>query len=231
MKRFYSEASVQAQAAGFSVLLDGKPIRTPGGRPLSLPNEALAAAIAGEWLAQAEHIRPASMPLMQLASTALDRVGPARPAVIDHLAAYGGSDLLCYRAEAPADLVERQDRLWQPVLLWAEITFGIAMVVTAGVAPVPQPPESLAKLHDVVAAHDDFHLSALHSAVAATGSLLLGLALVKGNLSADEAFALSQVDETYQLELWGTDPGAAAARDALRNDIAAARQFIDLYLR
>jgi chaperone required for assembly of F1-ATPase len=231
MKRFYSEAATVGRSDGFVITLDGKPVRTPAGQILLLQSSALAEAIANEWSTQGENILPERMPLTQLASTALDRVIPNRPAILAQLLDYGKTDLLCYRAHGPGDLVERQDQVWQPLIDWAMASFDVVLRVTRGIIPVEQPEASLAALINVLERYDDMRLTALQSAVAATGSLLLGLALVEGRLDAEAAFAASQLDETYQAELWGEDAEAAKARLSLRNDIAAAAQFIDLYVR
>ncbi len=231
MKRFYSLAAVAEEGDGYVIALDGKTVRTPSGRILRLVHAPLAEAIAAEWLAQGDVIRPDAMPIMQLASTALDRVGPLRHVIVDQLVAYAGTDLLCYRAEAPRDLSERQERLWQPLVDWAEARFAVSLKVTHGVIPVDQPEATLKALRAAIEAYDDHQLTALQSAVPALGSVVLGLALIEGLLSADEAFVASQLDETYQNELWGEDPEAAKARAALRNDISAARRFLELSVR
>lgn len=231
MKRFYTEAAVLSHDQGTAIGLDGKPVRTPAGRLLLVRPAALAEAIAAEWRAQGEDIDPHSMPLCQLASTALDRVGPNRAAIVAQLVNYARTDLLCYRAEGPEDLVERQTRMWHPLIGWVADTFGATLLITHGVIPVSQPSEALDNLERVVAGYDVHVLTALQSAVAAMGSLVLGLALVEGRLTAEDAFAISQLDETYQQELWGEDPEAVRARDALRQDIAAAARFLELSVR
>jgi chaperone required for assembly of F1-ATPase len=231
MKRFYSQAAVAQSDEGYTITLDGKTVRTPAGRTLMVQHAPLAEAIADEWLAQGETIHPHSMPLSQLASTALDRVIPNRGVIVSQLVNYAGTDLLCYRAEAPRDLVERQDRLWQPLVDWVTASFGVELRVTCGVIPVAQPDATLLRLGEVLARYDDMQITALQSAVAAMGSLLLGLALVEQRLTAEESFAVSQLDETYQIELWGEDPEAARARAALRKDIAAAWRFLELCVR
>lgn len=231
MKRFYSLAAVVQSDEGYTIALDGKTVRTPAGRVLTVRHAPLAEAIAGEWLAQGETIRPDSMPLSQLASTALDRVIPNRPAIVSQLVNYAGTDLLCYRAEGPRDLVERQERLWQPLVDWVTATFGVELRVTRGVIPVEQPEGTLRSLEEILGRYDDLQITALQSAVAAMGSLFLGLALVEGRLSAEESFAASQLDETYQIELWGEDAEAGRAREALRKDIASAWRFLELSVR
>jgi chaperone required for assembly of F1-ATPase len=224
MKRFYKDATIARTEEGYVVRLDGRPVRTPGRRVLAVPARPLAAAVAAEWRAQGDRVDPASMPLTRLASTALD-LAERRPAIVDEIAAYAGTDLLCYRAEAPPDLVARQQAAWQPLLDWASARYGATLAVTAGVVPRPQPPEALAALRRAVEACDDMALVALHAATVAAGSLILALALLEGRLDAAEAYALSQLDETFQVEKWGEDAEAARRRAALRDDIAQAARF------
>lgn len=229
MKRVYTEVAVEPAEDGFAIMLDGRPVRTPGRRMLAVPSRALAEAIAAEWRAQGDRVEPRSMPLTRLASTALDLVGQRRPAIVDEIAAYAGTDLVCYRADAPAELAARQHAAWQPLLDWAAARYGAALVVTQGVVPRPQPPEALAALRRAVEAYDDMALVALHAATAAAGSLIVALALLDGRIDAAEAFAASQLDETFQIKKWGEDAEAARRRAALRDDLAQAAEFHRLH--
>lgn len=225
-KRFYKQAATQEQPDGIAVTLDGRPVRTPAGTPLRLPAAALAEAVAAEWQAQGEHIRPDGMPLMQLAATALDRVAPNRAAVIEELLRFAGTDLLCYRAETAGELRDRQARVWQPVLDWAAERFQASLCVTHGIMPIAQPDDALAALRRALEGLDDWRLTALQAATAATGSLLLGLALIDGRLDAAQAFAAAQLDELYQAEMWGDDEEAEERRERLRLDIDATARLV-----
>jgi len=227
-KRFYKEVSVSETEAGFSVALDGRALRTPKGTPLVVASRPLAEAIAGEWAAQEATIRPHTMPLFRLAATAVDRIGGERRTIVDGIVAYAQTDLLCYRAEAPGDLVERQQAVWEPLLEWMVRTHGVVFSVTAGVIPVPQPAEVEPRLRRVFEACDDFELAAMSSVTAACGSVVLALALAGGHIGAEEAFAAAQLDETYQAEQWGTDEEALARREKLRKEIIAAHRFLAL---
>lgn len=229
MKRFYKQTGIQAVPGGFAITLDGRSIRTPVGASLVVPTEKMALAIEAEWAAQGEDIRPETMPMTQLASTAIDRIGgAARGDIVGQLVRYAGTDLLCYRAGEPKELAARQEALWAPILSWAEARFGVSLAVTNGVMPVAQSAEVLDSLRLAVEAYDDMTLSALQLATAACGSLILALALVEGRLSGEEAFAASQLDETYQIELWGEDAEATRRRKALREDVMAASGFLQL---
>lgn len=228
-KRFYTESAVVALEDGtFEVALDGRSIRTPGGVAMSLPAPALGEAIAAEWAAQDETVRPLSMPMMRLAATAIDRVGRERDAVVAQIAAYGGSDLLCYRASAPEALVRRQAETWQPLLDWCARTHGAELAVTEGVTHVAQPPEALAALKAAAEAMDDFHLSALSQLTAACGSVVLALAVSAGRTDTAEAIAASQLDESWQAEKWGQDAEAQARRENLAREITNAVRFQEL---
>jgi chaperone required for assembly of F1-ATPase len=228
MKRFWKEAAAQEAEGGWTVALDGKPIRTPAKHPLLVPSRALAEGIAAEWRAQGEEVRPEAMPLMRLASTALDLVTKRREAVAAEIAKYAETDLVCYRAEHPAELAQRQQAGWGPILDWAMLRYDAPLAITAGVIPAPQDPATLRAYAAAVAAYDPLALTALHTATTACGSVVLGLALVEGRLAPEEAYALSQLDETFQIEQWGEDSEAARRRASLREDIHNAARFLEL---
>lgn len=228
MKRFYKQAAPVAAEDGFAVQLDARAVKTPGGRPLRVPTLALAEAVAREWQDQDGEIVPSRMPLTQLVSTALDRVGPERGHIQGQMIEYGRTDLLCYRAEAPLELVERQARQWQPLLDWARETLGADLVATEGIIAVEQSNAALEALSRRLDGYDVWTLTSAQAACAAAGSLILALALVEGRLDGDGVFALSQLDETYQIEQWGEDAQALARRRALAEDIAAAARLAAL---
>lgn len=208
-KRFWTKADVAEIDAGFSVVLDGRPVRTPAKAPLAVPTRALALAIAAEWDAQTGKVDPVSMPLTRAANAAIDKVRAQRAEVAQMIADYGGTDLLCYRAEAPEELVARQAAAWDPWLDWAGTALEAPLRVTAGVIPVEQPAKARAALSAAVHALDEFDLAALHDLVAMTGSLVLGLAVARGQLTPDAAWGLSRIDEDWQIEQWGEDEEAA----------------------
>jgi len=226
LRRFYQQARAIAAGTEFTILLDGKPLRTPAGAPLLLPTLALAEAIAAEWQAQGEQVQPRSMPMMQLAATAIDRVRPRLAQVIDEIVAYGATDLLCYRAERPPDLVQRQEEIWQPLLDWLRQRYDAHLQVTRCVVAVPQSDSSLGRLRAAVAAEGDLALAGLHALTGSLGSLVLALAILEGRIDAEAAFQACQLDETFQIERWGADTEAMAARESLRQDIAATARFV-----
>lgn len=230
MKRFYEQVSSASVDDGqrFEVLLDARGVRTPMRRPLQVPSPSLAGAIAEEWRAQGDEIDVESMPLTRISATAVDRVADDREGYIDQIAAFGGTDLVCYRAQAPAELVVRQVRVWQPLLDWAAETFGSELIVTDGLLPVDQPVDSLARLRAAVADHDSYELAALGVATSASGSVVVALALSKGHLDARTAFDVSQLDESYQVEMWGEEADAQARRDVLRAEIDCSAAFLEL---
>ena len=228
MKRFYKQAGVAPVADGHGVTVDDRLVRTPGKRDLVVPSAALAAAIAAEWEAQQREIRRETMPLTRLAGVTIERNSTEREAVVRQVAHYAGTDLVCYRATNPQALAARQQAVWQPLIDWALERYGAQLLVTSGVIPTSQPAASLAAFTKVVVGHDDFSLTALHAATTACGSLVIALALLEGRLDAADAFAASQLDESFQIEAWGEDGEQAKRRAALAAEISAAAQFISL---
>jgi len=227
-KRFYKEAASAPADEGFTVLLDGRRLKTPARKSLYLPTEGLATALAEEWGRQGEHIDPFAMPLTRLANTAIDRVEPQRAAVIDETVKFADTDLLCYRAEFPEALARRQHAAWQPLLDWAEAEYGARLAVTAGILPVAQPPEAFERLRVRVAELDDFALSGLQNAVSLFGSLILGLAVLRGRVDDASAFEAAHLDEAFQAEQWGEDAEAAQRLAQRRAELAETGRFLRL---
>jgi chaperone required for assembly of F1-ATPase len=228
MKRVYKSVASGPVDGGWGVALDGRKLRTPAKRVLRVPTPPLAAAIAAEWDAQDPDIHPETMPLTRLAATAIDRTAERRAEIAAEVANYAATDLVCYRADQPPALAARQEAVWQPLIDWAAGRYDAGLAVTVGIVPLAQSPTSLKTYAAVVAALDEFRLTALQAATAACGSLVIALALYEGRLDAGTAFAASQLDETFQIEAWGEDAEAAARRAALAEDIAGAARFLDL---
>lgn len=228
MKRFYKSAEAQPSPGGWSVTLDGRPIRTPAKASLVVPTESLARAIADEWAAQGDEIKPATMPLTGLANAAIDRVSADRDSFVDSIARYAESDALTYRAEHPEDLVQRQAATWNPILDWAERRYGIEFELVPGVMHRPQPAETIARLREPLAGLDAFQLTAMQPLVTISGSLVLALALAEGAIDEDTAWAAGEHDELYQIEKWGEDELAAQARGSRREAFAAGLRFLRL---
>lgn len=224
-RRFYKDASVAPGEGGFAVALDGRPLRTPAKAPLLLPTHSLAEAIAAEWAGQGEAIRPDTMPLTRLANVALDRAALAREALAAEIAKYGETDLLHHRAEGPAELVRRQAAAWDPILEWGRGALGLDLpVVTGVIAPARDASALIAR----ALALDVFRLTALAHATALFGSAWLGFALLLGRIAAEEAFALSRIDEDFQAEQWGVDAEAADRASRLAEEAKAVGRFIAL---
>jgi chaperone required for assembly of F1-ATPase len=211
-KRFYSQAHVgEGGPDGFPVLLDGKPVRTPARRLLAAPTRALAEAVAQEWQGQEALIDPGRMPLTRLANAVIDAVAEQAAAVAEEIAHYLGSDLLCYRAEAPAGLVEKQTLVWNPLLAWASDALGARFVQIEGVVFAAQPREAIDAARAAIPA-DIWRLGALSAITTLTGSGLLALALARDAIDKDAVWAAAHVDEDWQMSQWGRDELALARR-------------------
>jgi len=225
-KRFWKEAKVVPSGTGFAVELDGRPVRTPAKQPLVVPTQAIAAAIATEWDAQEGVINPHSMPVTKTVNAAIDKVAIQHAEVADMLADYGDSDLLCYRAEGPDELVGRQAAHWDPILDWAEDVLGARLQTRQGIMHIPQDPAALQVLRDRVHALNDLELAAFHDLVSLSGSLVLGFAATLGARDVEVIWDLSRLDETWQAEQWGRDDEAEAmAAIKKASFLHAARMF------
>jgi chaperone required for assembly of F1-ATPase len=227
-KRFWTDATVEAAGSGWTVRLDGRAVKTPLKAPLVMPTRAMADAVAVEWQAQTGLVRPDTMPVTRSANSAIDKVAVQFDEVVGLIAAYGGSDLLCYRAAFPPALIARQAAAWDPLLDWAADWLGARLVVTTGVMPVAQDAGALAVLHARVAAMTVFQIAAFHDLVAISGSLILSLAVTEGRLTIDEAWVCSRIDEAWQNEQWGADEDAAAMEAMRHAAFAHAGRFYGL---
>ncbi len=208
-RRFYKGVAVGEAEGGHAVLLDGRSPKTPSGRKVVLPTPALAALVAADWDAQAEEIDTLRMPAQRLAATAIDRVAGVRVEVAEEIARYAGSDLLCYRAESPASLVEAQREAWDPLLAWADEDLGLRLTAVGGIIHRAQPEGSLARARALSLDLDDFGLTALAQASSLLGSAVLALALQRGRLDGQGAHDIARLDEAWQEARWGVDYEAA----------------------
>lgn len=225
MKRFYKTVSVTPDRG---ILLDARPVKTPGKLPFILPNAALAEAVADEWRAQGDEIAPHSMRITGFANAAIERIAPDAAAFAKGLAAYAESELLCYRADSPPELVVRQEAEWDPVLEWARLRFDVNFTLVTGIMHRAQPGETLARLGMATAAYDAFALAALSPIVSISGSLVIALAVAEAAITPDAAFDAAHLDELWQAEKWGEDDFALDARAAHRADFLAACDFLRL---
>jgi chaperone required for assembly of F1-ATPase len=227
-KRFYTSVAVeQENAGGFVIKLDGRPVRTPAKAVLILPTGAAAQFVADEFSAQQEIIDPVTMPAMRLVNTAIDGVAREADAVAEDILRFASSDLLCYRADAPDGLIERQTEAWDPILDWASSTLGARFVLAQGVVHVAQPSASIAavRIH-LDQRREPVRLAALHLMTSLTGSALLALAVDAGAITAEEAWHAAHVDEDWQIDHWGQDSEAVARRNARWRDMSAAARMI-----
>ncbi len=227
-KRFWKEVRVTGAEGGFGVHLDARPVKTPGKAPLILPTRAMAGAVADEWRAVEKLVDPRRMPVTRAANSAIDKVAVQFGEVADLVAAYGGSDLLCYRADSDERLARAQGAVWDPLLDWAARRHGARLVVTRGVVPVVQPEAALQALADRVTSCTPFQLTALHDLVSLTGSLVLGLAATTGEFEVEALWTLSRFDEDWQAEQWGRDEDASVIAEYKRNDFLSACHFWQL---
>jgi len=229
-KRFWEETAVVPSGDGFTVELDGRSVKTPAKSLLVVPTAIMAEAIAAEWAAQGEKIDPMTMPVTRGANAAIDKVATQKAEVVEMLAAYGDSDLLCYRATGPDELVSLQRAAWDPLLDWAAISLGASLVSADGVMHVPQESNALKRLSSAVAEQTPFQLAGFHDLVSMSGSLILAFAVTHGRLTPAEAWSISRIDEEYQISQWGADEEASEITETKRQAFEQAAQFYDMSL-
>ena len=228
VRRFWHKVRIVENLGGFSITLDDKPVCTPGKRTLVVPNHPLAEALSTEWSNQSDVVEPGQMPLTRYANRTVDDVILRRAEVIEEVLRYGATDLVCYRATDPPELIERQIVGWHPLIEWIASKFEIRLQIASTILPVAQSQATIDRFRIAVSAFDDFPLTGLHAATAACGSLVIALGLAHGQLNAELAWSLSLLDETYQLERWGQDAEAVNRRARLLTDIKVASQFMVL---
>lgn len=228
MKRFYKTVAITRQGAGFSINLDGRAVKTPAKALLTLPTQALAEAVQREWEAQEEDVKPDAMPFTQLANTAIDRVMVHHDLVAQEVAAFAGTDLLCYRAGEPEELIKRQEEIWGPYLKWANEALGAKLVTTSGIMPIQQDKSALALFEEKVKAFDAFSLTALHELTNGFGSLVLALACIEKFQPFEEVLTASLIDHTFQEEQWGEDWEVTDKRTESREGLLVACEFLAL---
>lgn len=230
-RRTYKVVEIGERGNVFAVLLDGKAAKTARGAGLALPTRRLAEAVAEEWRRQSDRLDPRTMMLTHLAYFAIDGVGSERGKIVEHAMGFGRTDAVCYRAEAPEELGLRQKETWDPLLEWADETFGLRLAADAGIAYIEQPADALLRIQELAAGLDDFALAAFDVAASATGSFVLALALVKGHKSAEHVFEAALLEELYQAKTWGRDAEAEARRRKLHDELLAVEGFIRLLRR
>jgi len=227
-KRFWKDATVEEVTGGFTVRLDGRGVKTPAKAELVVPTQAMAQASADEWQAQDETIDPGTMPVTRSVNAAIDKVAVQFTEVADMLAAYGDSDLTCYRAASPAGLVARQNEAWDPLLDWAGETFQARLIPVEGVMHAPQREESLRRLAAPLYEMSNFELTAMHDLISLSGSLIIGLAARAAFLSPDILWERSRLDEIWQIEQWGADEEAEEMAAVKRQSFLDAHRFLTL---
>ena len=226
-KKFYQHATVEAVDGGFEIRLDGRSVKTPSRQPLILPTAAAAEFVRAEWQAQENVIDPAKMPVTRLANTVIDGVRQNSEAVFEEIVAYAGNDMLFYRAESPQELVERQNREWDPVLDWFADEFGARFVLVEGIMFAGQPEESIEIFRRELSRYDEpFALGSLHVMTTISGSALLALALARGRYALDQGWALANLEENWTIEHWGRDEEAERHRTKHFEDMNAAHSLM-----
>ncbi len=227
-KRFWENAQVTEVGAGFSVLLDGRKLRTPVKSELIVPAREMAEEIAKEWQAQGEKVDPLSMPFTRSANAAIDKVAPMHAEVSQLVAEYGGTDLICYRAASPKELVALQNAAWGPLLEWAANDLSAPLKIGEGIVHIQQDGAVLKSLAKRVETMSAFQLAAFHDLVGMSGSLIIGFGVVHAFLPVAQLWQCSRIDEDWQITQWGEDDEATATADSKKTAFLHAARFYNI---
>ena len=227
-KRVYKSVLTEPRGDEYVVMLDGRPVRTPSKSVLSLPNVELASELAQEWDSQVDVIDPATMTMTKIANTAIDGVTNKEDEVRAELVKFASNDLLCYRADHPQELVERQKLVWDPLLTWAATTYGAEFQQTAGIMPITQAEDTLDAFDKALVPENALGLAALHVLVTLSGSAVLALTVRHGHLSPHDGWAAAHIDEDWQIAQWGEDAEAQERRDKRWAEFRTAARFLEL---
>lgn len=228
LNRFWTSVDIKDHVHGFCVTLDGRPVKTPGKHDLVLPTRRFAHAVAAEWQAQDGQVRPDTMPFTRAANTAIERVAPQRDEVIAMLAEYADTDLICYLAQAPIELITKQTEIWEPIRQWASQELGLNLQPRSGVMPVSQAPEVVPKTNQILQTFSSNQLVGIHDLIAISGSAVIGLAVVYDHLSIDAAWRAARVDEDWQMSQWGVDEDAESQAAFKRQEFVQAEKTFRL---
>jgi chaperone required for assembly of F1-ATPase len=232
MKRFYKVATTKKTGDGYAIQLDGKPVKTPLGQELVAPTKLLAEAIVLEWAAQEEKVKPDTMPLTQILTTAIDKIRD-REAITQACMRYLDTDLVCYWAKEPEALAKKQKENWGRWVKWFDEHFEIPLFTTNKIEALKQDPEAHKRVWNYIEALDDYYFTIVHIMTSLSGSLILALAFSEDDITPEEIFDASYLEELYRGELYNEDvhgaaPNEEAEREAFKREAAAAREFLEL---
>ena len=225
MKRFYKDVTVARTDLGWTVSLDGRPIKTQGGQPQVAPSEKLAEMLAREWRDQGEEIDAGAFRYRDMTDYALDVVSRDKPSLVEKLIGYAETDTLCYRADPEEALYRRQHEVWEPILAGLESREGVALHRISGILHRPQAEESLAKLRARLEALDAFTLAALEQTTSLAASLCIGLETLEDGADGEALWDAANLEEDWQADLWGRDWEAEERRAKRKADFLAAMEF------
>lgn len=226
MKRFYKAVAVEPAQGAWQVKLDGRAIKTQGGKAQLSPTQQLADAMAREWDEQGEELDPRSFQFRDLTDYAIDKVAPAPQSTIDKLVAYAETDTLCYRADPDEALYERQQQVWEPILTRIEAREGVRFTRISGIMHQAQPNDTLTRLRASLEQFDPFLLAGLQTLSSLATSFGIGLEALQNEFSPGALWDAANLEELWQEELWGVDTEAQEHRTQKGQDFLSAFEWV-----
>lgn len=232
MKRFYTFSSSKKTAEGHEIQLDGKTIKTPSGQKMLASTKALADVLVAEWAAQEEKVKPETMPLTQILTTKIDKIRD-REAITEAAMRYLDTDLICYWTKEPEEIAMRQKQVWGRWVKWFDEHFEVPLDTTKKIEALTQDPEAHKRAWNYIESLDEAYFTILHIVTSLSGSLVLSMAFIEGDITPEEIFEASYLEELYRGEIYneelhGTAPNEEAEREAFKRDIQAAQMYLEL---
>lgn len=225
MKRFWNEVGIAEVDGGWQVTLDGRGIKTQGKRPQVVPSKALAELLAAEWAAQGEEIDPAGFPHRDMADYAIDMVATGEEDIVPKLLAFLETDTLCYRADPDEPLYKRQQEVWEPLVTQFESREGVAVERASGIIHRPQSEATLSAMRRKLERLDALELAALFALTSLSASLIIGLTALAEDADAEALWDTANLEEDWQIDLWGEDAEATARRARRLGDFKRGIEF------
>ena len=229
MKKFWKIVQVKKKLKNsFEILLDKRILKTPMQKDLIFSNYKIAKETALEWDIDEKEINTENMVFYGLISTAIDKISNDKVSYIDNVLGFINTDLICYRADKPNELIDLQNSSWNPIISFIKKYIDVELKFFIGVMPSKQSLEIFNRLKTLINSFSDIEISALHRMTNLTGSIFISICILKGDVLKNEAFELSFLDELYQAKNWGVEQESLDKRDKIAKELNRIISFVEL---
>jgi chaperone required for assembly of F1-ATPase len=220
MKKFWKTVEVsELTTNSYQILLDKKILKTPMQNDLIFTNYRISYETSLEWDINSEVLDTDEMIFFGIFSTAIDRIVNDRFLYINEIMKFVDTDLICYKADKPDELVELQNKHWDPILLIIKNYIDEEIKVFTGIMPGKQNIQVHNKIKKLIHNFSNIELSILHRLTNIIGSIFISLCVIKGDILKKNICQLCFLDELWQAENWGVEEEAAKKRDKVFKEL------------